>query len=79
MTQPPDIQAAISGDKPALERVIRSVQDRVHRLAMRMLANPDDAAEATQEILIRVVTKLSTYRGESAFETWVYRIATITF
>lgn len=75
MASQSDIQAAIDGDKKALERVVRAVQDRVHRLAMRMLANPEDAREATQEILIRVVTKLSTFRGESSFETWVYRIA----
>lgn len=76
MADPTDIQAAQSGDKAALERVIVAVQDRVHKLAMRMLANPEDAREATQEILIRVVTKLSTFRGDSAFQTWVYRIAT---
>ncbi len=76
MTQTDDIQAAQAGDKSALERLVRSVQDPVHRLALRMLANPEDAREATQEILIRVITKLSTFRGDSAFQTWVYRIAT---
>lgn len=76
MTETDDITAAQMGDRAALERVVRSVQDMVHRLAMRMLANPDDAGEATQEILIRIITKLSTFRGDSAFRTWVYRIAT---
>lgn len=71
-----DIQAAQGGDKQALERVVLSVQDQVHRLALRMLALPEDAREATQEILIRVVTNLSAFRGDSAFSTWVYRIAT---
>lgn len=70
-----DVAAAQRGEQKALEAVVRQVQDRVHHLAMRMLVNPEDAAEATQEILILVVTKLSTYRGESAFTTWVYRVA----
>ena len=70
-----DVAAAQRGNREALEAVVRQIQDRVHHLAMRMLVNPEDAAEATQEILILVVTKLSTYRGESAFTTWVYRVA----
>lgn len=70
-----DVGAAQQGDRKALEAVVRQVQDRVHHLAMRMLVNPEDASEATQEILILMVTRLSTYRGESAFTTWVYRVA----
>lgn len=70
------ISRAKDGDATALDDIIRSVQDRVHHLAIRMLADPIAAQDATQEILIRVVTKLSTYRGESKFETWVYRVAT---
>lgn len=67
---------AQNGSQSALERLVRAVQDRVHHLAMRMLVNPDDALEATQEILILVVTKLSTFRSDSAFHTWLYRVAT---
>ncbi len=69
------VSAAQQGGKNALEDLVRRVQDRVHHLAIRMLVNPEDAAEATQEILILVITKLSTFRGESAFQTWVYRVA----
>lgn len=64
------------GSKAALEELVRNLQDRMHHLAMRILVNPDDAQEATQEILILVVTKLSTFRGDSAFTTWAYRVAT---
>jgi len=71
-----DIERAQAGDRKALEMVVRGVQDRVYRLAARMLANPVAAEDATQEILIRIVTKLSTYRAESSFETWSYRVAT---
>jgi RNA polymerase sigma factor (sigma-70 family) len=66
---------AKQGDKAALEEVVRRIQDRVYNLAIRMLWHPADAEDATQEILIKVVTHLSDFRGESAFTTWVYRIA----
>jgi RNA polymerase sigma factor (sigma-70 family) len=67
--------AANRGDGRALERLVRAVHDRIYRLALRMTARPPDAEDATQEILIRVITRLSTYRGEAAFTTWVHRIA----
>ena len=63
------------GDRDALERLVAAIQDRIYALALRMLWHPEDAGDATQEILIRVVTHLSTFRGESAFSTWVYRVA----
>lgn len=67
--------AARNGDAAALERLVRAIHDRVYRLALRMTARRPDAEDATQEILIRVITRLSTYRGEAAFGTWVHRIA----
>lgn len=67
--------AANGGDREALERLLRAVHNRVYRLALRMTARPPDAEDATQEILIRVITRLSTYRGEAALTTWVHRIA----
>ncbi len=70
------IDNAKSGDAKALEALVRGIQDNVHRLAIRMLADPQAAQDATQEILIRVITKLSTFEGNSKFETWVYRVAT---
>lgn len=69
------IDRAKEGDAQALEALVRGIQDRVFKLAVRMLADPHAAQDATQEILIRVVTKLSTYRGDSRFETWVHRVA----
>ncbi len=66
---------AADGDEAALEAVVRGVQDLVYGLAMRMLGHPDDARDATQDILIRVVTRLSSFRGDSKLTTWVYRIA----
>ncbi len=66
---------ARAGDREALERLVAAVQDRIHGLAIRMLWNREDAKDATQEILIRIVTRLGTFRGASSFATWVYRVA----
>lgn len=67
---------AKNGSKQALEKLVFLVQDRVYNLATRMLVNPEDAYDATQEILILIITKLSTFKGESQFNTWLYRVAT---
>jgi RNA polymerase sigma factor (sigma-70 family) len=69
------VRAARDGNREALERLVLAVQDRVYGLAVRMLWNPEDARDATQEILIRIVTRLATFRGASSFSTWVYRVA----
>jgi RNA polymerase sigma factor (sigma-70 family) len=63
------------GDQLALEELIAQVQGKVYGLALRTLWHPEDARDATQEILLRVVTHLATFRSESSFSTWVYRIA----
>ncbi|HLZ56182.1 MAG TPA: RNA polymerase sigma factor [Ktedonosporobacter sp.] len=70
------VEQAREGSQQALETLIKRVQDQVYNLALRMLQFPADAEDATQEILIRVITHLSEFRQESAFSTWVYRIAT---
>jgi RNA polymerase sigma factor (sigma-70 family) len=67
--------AAGEGDSAALERVVGSVRDSIYRLALRMLWHPEDAEDATQEALIRIMTRISSYRGEAAFGTWAYRVA----
>jgi RNA polymerase sigma factor (sigma-70 family) len=69
------VEAAIEGDKKALEDVILKIQDKIYGLALRMLYNPSDAEDAVQEILLKIITHLSTFRGESAFTTWMYRVA----
>jgi RNA polymerase sigma factor (sigma-70 family) len=71
-----DVAAAQRGDRVALERVVRAIQDTVYNVALRMLGHPDDARDASQEILVKVVTKLGSFQGESRFTTWVFRVAT---
>lgn len=66
---------SLAGDKLALENLILRHQDWVYNIAMRMVYNTEDAKDITQEVFIKVITKLSTFKGESSFRTWVYRIA----
>ena len=67
---------AAGGDKRALGELCRELQHPIYRLALRMLSNPDDAEDATQEILVRVVTNLGSFEGRSKFMTWAYTVAT---
>jgi RNA polymerase sigma factor (sigma-70 family) len=69
------VAAAAAGDRAAAEEVLAAVRDDVYRLALRMLWHPEDAQDATQEALIRILTRLGSYRGEAAFRTWAYRVA----
>ena len=69
------IGQATAGDKAALETVLVGVQDLVFNLSLRMLGTFHDAEDASQDILLKVMTHLSSFKGESAFTTWVFRIA----
>ena len=69
------IDKATAGDKQSLEILITSIQDIVFNLSLRMLGTFADAEDATQDILLKVITHLSTFRRECAFTTWVFRIA----
>ena len=68
-------QRAVTGDRQALEALVRAVQPDIYALALRMLWNREDAEDATQEILVRVVTQLSSFSFRSRLKTWVYRVA----
>jgi|SRR5688572_4257047 len=68
-------ERAIDGDRDALDRLVRDLQDDVYGLALRMLWNREDAEDATQEILVRVVTRLAQFDFRSRLKTWVYRVA----
>ncbi len=69
------IENALQGDKEALESIVKSVKNLIYNLSLKMLLFPEDAQDATQEILIKVITHLSSFERKSSFETWVYRIA----
>lgn len=69
-----DIRHAQSGDTAAFERVYRRHAARIHTLCSRMLA-PEEADDLTQDVFIRAWQKLALFRGDSAFGTWLYRLA----
>ena len=69
------VEQAKNGDRAALENLILRHQAWIYNIAVRMVFHPDDAEEVTQEVLVKVITKLSTFKGESKFRTWLYRIA----
>ncbi|MCB1165763.1 MAG: RNA polymerase sigma factor [Leptospiraceae bacterium] len=79
MEHPPDyeklVPRALNGDLPALEEIIRSIKDQIFNLSMRFLWHPQDAEDATQEIILKIVLHLSQFEFRSAFTTWTYRIA----
>jgi RNA polymerase sigma factor (sigma-70 family) len=66
---------ALDGDRDAVEQLVRDLQGDVYGLALRMLWNREDAEDATQEILVRAVTRLGQFDFRSKLKTWVYRIA----
>jgi RNA polymerase sigma factor (sigma-70 family) len=65
---------ARSGDRHALEELVRRHQVWIYNIAIRMLAHPQDAEDATQEILVKALTALSSFEGRSSLRTWLYRI-----
>jgi RNA polymerase sigma-70 factor, ECF subfamily len=69
-----DVALAATGDTLAFERVYRRHAARIHSLCSRMLS-PEEAEDATQEVFIRAWQKLQLFRGDSAFGTWLHRLA----
>ena len=69
------IDQATAGDKQALETLLGGVQDLVFNLSLRMLGTFPDAEDASQDILLKVMTHLSSFKKESSFSTWVFAIA----
>ena len=72
---PGDVALAATGDRRAFERVYRGHVDRVHALCLRMAGDRAAAEELTQDVFVRAWEKLHLFRGESAFSTWLHRLA----
>lgn len=68
------IKRAVKGDKRALEDLLKKHQPYIFNVAWKMVTSLDEAQDITQEVLIKVTTKLSQFRGDSEFRTWLYRI-----
>lgn len=68
------VQQAVAGSQAALETLLTRHSAWIYNLAVRMTGNHHDAEDATQEVLIKIATRLSTFKGTAGFRTWVYRI-----
>jgi len=63
------------GDSAAMERLILKYQNRIYNVILKICANPDDAAELTQETFVKVIENIEQFQGKSSFYTWAFRIA----
>ena len=70
-----DVALAATGDRVAFERIYRTHVNRVFSVCVRMSGDRVFAEELTQDVFVRAWSKLSLYRGESAFSTWLHRLA----
>jgi RNA polymerase sigma factor (sigma-70 family) len=68
------VERAKGGEKNALDELIRRHQAWIYNITVRMVWEPRDAEDITQEVLIKIITKLSSFEGKSKFRTWLYRI-----
>ena len=69
------IAACKHGEPQAFEQLIALTHREVYSLAYRLMGNPDDAAEVTQETYIKLLRSIRQFRGDSKFSTWLYRVA----
>src|SRR5258708_3558035 len=69
------VEQARNGGRAALEKLILRHQAWIYNIAIRMVFQPHDAEEVTQEVLVKVIHELCTFQGECKFRTWLYRIA----
>jgi RNA polymerase sigma-70 factor, ECF subfamily len=76
LTDDDAVAAAVAGDRAALESLLERHADRVYAVCRRVLSDPDDALDATQEALIAIARSITSFDRRSAFSTWVYRVAT---
>jgi len=63
------------GDSSAMERLILKYQNRLFNAILRICANPEDAAELTQETFVKIIEGIDRFQGKSSFYTWAFRIA----
>jgi len=75
-SDPELVRRFLAGDAGAANELIARHERRVYAVCLRVLGNPDDAADAAQDALLTMVGKLDGFRGEAAFTTWLYRVAT---
>ena len=72
------VRRAQNGDVDAFEQLFLAYQGRIYALCLRMMSEPSRAEDLTQDTFVRAWQKLDTFRGKSAFFTWLYRLAVNT-
>lgn len=70
------VQKVIRGDVNAFEKLVLEYEKSVYNIALRMTGNSEDASDMTQEAFIKAYNSLQSFRGDSKFSVWLYRIAT---
>lgn len=70
------IEKVLGGDANAFEELVLKYEKTVYNLALRMVGDRDDASDMTQEAFIKAYGSLSSFRGDSKFSVWIYRITT---
>jgi RNA polymerase sigma-70 factor, ECF subfamily len=75
MTEAEAIRLAQQGDASAFEHIYRLHSRRVYALCLRMVGNPAEAEDLTQDAFLQLFRKIGTFRGESAFSTWLHRLS----
>jgi len=74
-TDPEELaRRAADGDRSALDELLRVIEPRVLRQVSRFLPHRQDAEEATQDVLLKVATRIGTFEGRSRFSTWLYEV-----
>ena len=68
------VRSSLGGDKKSLEELVRRYRDLIYNISLKMTSDREQAADICQEVLIKMITKLESFRGGSAFRTWLYRI-----
>jgi RNA polymerase sigma-70 factor (ECF subfamily) len=69
------VKRFLDGDEGAFEMLVKRHQKSIYNLAYRITGDQASAADLTQEVFIRVLRKISTFKGQAAFKTWLYRLA----
>ncbi len=69
------VEQCRQGDSVAMERLIVKYQNRIYNVVLKICADPDDAAELTQETFVKIIQNLRKFQGRSSFYTWAFRIA----
>ena len=73
------VHEAQEGSRKALEKLVKLHQRFIYNVALKFVRDPDAAADLSQEVLIKMITKLTQFKGKSSFRTWLYKIVVTHF